>query len=64
MTNKKHYNILCTYATECTCIRPVDAYSEEEAKAIAAQQFKEWNADWVNKEHGNPKHLIGVKVIG
>ncbi len=58
----KYFRAVCRYTTECTNTIPVIAHTEEEAKQIAQEQFERWNADWINKDHGNPKNLIDITI--
>ena len=58
----KSFRAVCRYLTECVNTIPVMALTEEEAVKKAKEQFERWNAEWISKQHGNPKNLIDITI--
>lgn len=52
---KKNYIAQLRYYTNCRTTIPVQAYTPEEAKEKAIEQFKRWN-------DGEPKHLLDIEI--
>ena len=58
----KCFRAICRYTTECLNTIPVLAFTKEEAEEKAKEQFERWNAEWISKQHGNPKNLIDITI--